>query len=326
MRRILVEEFGDPIRVCRLQETEPGGLGPRTVRVRMIARPINPSDLIPIAGAYAARLAPPFVPGFEGVGTVVDHGPAVEGFTRGQRVLPLGRTGTWSELVDADADWCVPVPDWVPMDLAAQMYINPATAWCLLTSVLDVSPGRAIAVNACGSAISKVLFAMAKARGLGFVALVHGAARSRQWQALGADLVIDCDRQTIAAGLAAARRTLDLGAGLDAVGGPQGTALAEALPMQARFVQYGLLSGKPLAADLAERMDNRIKPELFWLRSVVHAMTPQERLALFEALFAFFRAHPIDLPVEARYDLGHIGAALRHNARRGRDGKILLEG
>ncbi len=326
MRRILVEEFGDPVQVCQFQETEPGGLGPRTVRVRMIARPINPSDLIPITGAYAARLTPPFVPGFEGVGTVVDHGPAVEGFQRGQRVLPLGRTGTWSELVDAEADWCIPVPDWVPMDLAAQMYINPATAWCLLTSVLDLAPGEAIAVNACGSAISKVLFALAKARDLGFVALVHGAERARDWQVLGADSIIDCDRQTIASGLAEARRTHMVRAGLDAIGGPQGTAFAEALPAEARFVQYGLLSGKPLAANLSERAKNRVKPELFWLRSVVHAMTPDERVALFEKLFAFFRAHPVDLPVEARYDLADIGAALRHNARRGRSGKILLEG
>ncbi|MEM1048294.1 MAG: zinc-dependent alcohol dehydrogenase family protein [Pseudomonadota bacterium] len=326
MRRILVEEFGDPVRVCRLQETEPDGLGPRTVRVRMIARPINPSDLIPITGAYAARLTPPFVPGFEGVGTVVDHGPAVEDFQRGQRVLPLGRTGTWSELVDAEADWCVPVPDWVAMDLAAQAYINPATAWCLLTSVLDLAPGEAIVVNACGSAISKVLLALAKARDLRFIALVHGADRSRQWQAMGADDVIDCDRRTIAAGLETARRTFALRAGLDAIGGPQGMALAEALPPEARFVQYGLLSGKPLAADLAERMNNRIKPEMFWLRSVVHAMPPEERLALFEAIFAFFRAHPVDLAVEARYDLAEIGAALRHNARRGRSGKVLLEG
>uniref|UniRef100_UPI00406C4F2C alcohol dehydrogenase catalytic domain-containing protein n=1 Tax=Brevibacillus sp. FSL K6-2834 TaxID=2954680 RepID=UPI00406C4F2C len=41
----------------------------------MDARPINPSDLISIRGAYRHRICLPAVPGYEGVGTVVETGP-----------------------------------------------------------------------------------------------------------------------------------------------------------------------------------------------------------------------------------------------------------
>ncbi|WP_376101006.1 alcohol dehydrogenase catalytic domain-containing protein (plasmid) [Roseomonas sp. CCTCC AB2023176] len=62
----------------------------------MLASPINPSDLVPVAGAYPYRTALPFVPGFEGVGTVERLGSAAAAgapLRPGQRVLPLGSAG-----------------------------------------------------------------------------------------------------------------------------------------------------------------------------------------------------------------------------------------
>ena len=43
----------------------------------MLVRPINPSDLIPITGAYAHRIPLPNIPGYEGVGIVEDVGAGV---------------------------------------------------------------------------------------------------------------------------------------------------------------------------------------------------------------------------------------------------------
>ncbi|MCM2294253.1 hypothetical protein NAC44_18150 [Allorhizobium sp. BGMRC 0089] len=37
------------------------------MRVRMLASGINPSDLIPITGAYGHRITPPMMAGYEGV-------------------------------------------------------------------------------------------------------------------------------------------------------------------------------------------------------------------------------------------------------------------
>ena len=44
----------------------------------MLVRPINPSDLIPITGAYAHRIPLPNIPGYEGVGIVEDVGGRYE--------------------------------------------------------------------------------------------------------------------------------------------------------------------------------------------------------------------------------------------------------
>jgi len=326
MKQILVRRFGDPQAVCETVPQPREALAGGGLRVEMIARPINPSDLIPITGAYRSRLAPPFVPGFEGVGRVTEVGAGLSGFAVGDRVLPLGRTGTWAGEVHADPAWCIPVPGDFDDETAAQLYINPATAWWIMTRELDLAPGDGIAVNACGSAISRLFLAMAKARGIRFSAVVRGAERRAEWQRLGAETIVDRACEDIGSALADVAATHGLKAGIDAIGGSDGLAMAMSLPAGARFIHYGLLSGQTLPGDLQQRVAAGVDIRLFWLRNIVHAMDPADRLALFADLFAFLRAHPVDLPVEGRYGLSEIGPALAHNAQNRRAGKILLTG
>lgn len=326
MHQVLVRQFGNPQAVCEFAPQTRQEMPERGVRVQMIARPINPSDLIPITGAYRSRLLPPFVPGFEGVGRVIETGAQTTGFTVGDRVLPLGKNGTWASEVIADPDWCVPVPDGFGDEMAAQLYINPTTAWWIMTRELDLQPGDGVAVNACGSAISRIFLALAKARGIRFTAIVRGDARCAEWRAFGAETIIDRDREDIGTTLHSVVTEHGLKAGIDAIGGSDGLAMATSLPAGARFIHYGLLSGQPLPGDLQEQVDPDVRVRLFWLRNVVHAMDPEDRAAMFRDLFTFLLANPVELPIEQRYGLADIGAALAHNAENRRAGKILLTG
>ena len=54
------------------------------VRVRMLASPINPSDLLYVSGQYGQQARLPATPGFEGVGVVEAAGPTV---LRGERIV-----------------------------------------------------------------------------------------------------------------------------------------------------------------------------------------------------------------------------------------------
>lgn len=326
MQKILVEEFGDPGAVCKIVPQETAPLPATHLRVALAARPINPSDLIPITGAYRARLMPPFVPGFEGVGRVTQTGTDSTGFAIGDRVLPLGKNGTWASEIIADPDWCVRVPDEFPDEVAAQLYINPATAWWIMTRELDLKPEDSIVVNACGSAISRIFLDIARAQNLRFVAIVRGPERIEEWRALGADTVLDRDRDDIAASLRDLVRSHSLRAGFDAIGGEDGKALALGLPSGATLVHYGLLSGIPLPGDLQMQVAEGVGIKLFWLRNIVHAMDPEGRKQMFNDLFRFVADHSVDLPVEARYELSQISAALAHDKRSKRTGKILLTG
>ena len=101
------------------------------IRVRMIYTPINPSDIIPITGAYYHTVKPPQIAGYEGVGVVVEANRSAESLV-GRRVLPLRGTGTWQCYVDCETSWAVPVPDDIEDTLAARAYINPLAAYLML--------------------------------------------------------------------------------------------------------------------------------------------------------------------------------------------------
>lgn len=60
-------EFGSPKDVLRVESKNIQSPKDHEVLVRMLARPINPSDLIPIRGAYSHRVSLPNIPGYEGV-------------------------------------------------------------------------------------------------------------------------------------------------------------------------------------------------------------------------------------------------------------------
>nr|CAB3461271.1 unnamed protein product [Digitaria exilis] len=75
---LLYDEHGAPDQVLRAADVPPVPLGDRDVCVRMLAAPINPSDINRIEGVYPVR--PPLpgaVGGYEGVGQVHAVGPAV---------------------------------------------------------------------------------------------------------------------------------------------------------------------------------------------------------------------------------------------------------
>ena len=77
MLRAVVRAFGEPRQAVGIEEAERIAPGPGEVEIRIRRAAINPSDLIPVTGAYRSRTTLPFVPGFEGVGEIVRMGDGV---------------------------------------------------------------------------------------------------------------------------------------------------------------------------------------------------------------------------------------------------------
>src|ERR1700682_5818861 len=99
MRAVVYERFGEPSEVLGVRDVPVPEPGPGEVRIRMLASPVNPSDLMAIRGKYGLLPKLPATPGFEGVGIVESAGPGLLGkWLKGKRVAVLGsRTGNWQE-------------------------------------------------------------------------------------------------------------------------------------------------------------------------------------------------------------------------------------
>lgn len=275
MKGLIYRRFGAPHEVLALERLSEASLARGRVRVAMTLAPINPSDLIPITGAYSHRLSPPQAAGYEGVGLVVEADPTLKAWI-GRRVLPLRSGGTWSTILDADPDWLIAVPDNVPDDLAARGYINPLSAKLMLKN-WPVA-GRRIFLTAAGSSCAGLLASWAMAEGASEVlGLCRSASAASRAKSLGmtlateeaaefADIIFDC------------------------VGGDTADRLLSIMSAGAQFVSYGLLSGHPISSTRAKTLQR------FHLRQHLATLSPRAFVGEFEEIWSRLRSDALPPP------------------------------
>jgi NADPH:quinone reductase-like Zn-dependent oxidoreductase len=305
-------QFGDPQDVLQLETGPAKPLVDGMVRVCMQAAPINPSDLIPITGAYRHRVQPPKVAGYEGLGVIGEINAAQTGaFRVGQRVLPLRADGTWQSFVDCDPAWLVAVPDNVPNDIAMRGYINPLAAFLMLDLWSVV--GKNILVTAAGSSCANLIIQWAIAAGAKSVCGIHRSlSRLPVIRELGAHPVSIED--TAAINDAAAQCDLVF----DAVGGDLARTLLSAMPENSRLISYGLLSGQLFA--LPENAKAGISR--FHLRDRLATVSPRKWQGWFDRVWPLLT--PSNLPPVHGFDLADWQAALDLFERPGRAEKPVL--
>jgi NADPH:quinone reductase len=193
MKAIRFEQYGDPTRVLAVRDYPIPEPGDEEVRVRILASPVNPSDLLFVRGLYAGvQPSFPSPAGFEGVGRVDALGPHVQGLVRGQRVVVLNseRGGNWAEYTVLPARRLIPVPDDLSDEQAASFFINPASAIAMLRHVLAIPRGEWLLQSAAGSELGRMIIKLARHDGIRTINVVRRRASVAELQQLGADAVI----------------------------------------------------------------------------------------------------------------------------------------
>lgn len=320
MRSTLVSQFGDPRQVIALVDAERPAPAAGEIEVALSLAAINPSDLIPVTGAYSARTSLPFVPGFEGFGTVARIGAGVTSLKAGDRVIPIGASGLWQEYLLRPAEWCFALPDDISDTDAATAYVNPLTALQLIEALrahFGSLEGRRIGVTAAGSAIGGMLMKLLAGEGADATGIVRSErSAERLAREVPGQVVIGDERH---------RPQLRVDAIIDAVGGPfAGNLIAGTLEPGGAFIQYGALSGVPVPqAAIQARPDIRFS--FLWLRTWVHSAGRTAIETAFARSFDGLRSGLFASRIAEIYPLSQLDAALRHQADPGRDGKLLID-
>src|SRR5262252_7457080 len=107
MQVVMCEAYGGPESLVLKSVASPSP-GPTEVKIRLRARGVSYTDVLRIAGKYHVRTQPPFVPGGEAAGEIVELGSGIAGFDVGDRVLCAG--GFAEEAVQATSD-VIKLPD-----------------------------------------------------------------------------------------------------------------------------------------------------------------------------------------------------------------------
>jgi NADPH:quinone reductase len=273
MRAAVVEAVGSPPVPADVDEPardEGAGL------VEVEAAPLNPVEIRVAAGRHPRRAQPPYVPGLEGAGRVVEsarvppgrrvrfEGPALPGF---------GAHGTLAERAAVPEESLVELPDEADGDLAAALGVVGITALLALDRAAPVDGRRVLVLGATG-AVGQMAVQLAKQMG---ARRVVGAGRSAERlgrvRELGADEVVELREGDLTDAFErAAGGPLDIV--IDPLWGEPAMAALRAIATEGRLVNVGQSAGADVRVPL-ESVRNR--------QGAIHAIssgwTPLERKA-----------------------------------------------
>jgi NADPH:quinone reductase-like Zn-dependent oxidoreductase len=322
MKAVIFEKAGVPAEILEVKEVPLPEPKAGEVRMKVIASPVNPSDVMFVQNLYGIRPVLPSGAGFEGVGIVDAVGEGVS--------VPIGTRasftsiGAWGEYAISQAKSIIPVPAEMPDDVAAQLFVNPFTAYAM---VLDsgVQAGEWLMLTAAGSAFGKMVIQVCQLKGIKIIGTVRRPDMVEELKALGATEIINTTTESVT------RRVKEItsGAGvkciLEAVAGKTAAQVLPCLENGGKMLVYGSLSIDDIPLNAGVMIFKEITLKGFWLTTWMKTASPDAKKEVFGNVIQLLASGQIKLPVEAVYGLDDVVQAVTHSLAEGRTGKILVK-
>ncbi|OMO67582.1 Alcohol dehydrogenase superfamily, zinc-type [Corchorus capsularis] len=270
-RAVVYEHQGPPDSVTRLVELSPVEVKENQVCVKMLASPINPSDINRIEGVYPVRPEVPAVGGYEGVGEVYSVGSAVKGFAPGDLVIPSPpSSGMWQTYVVKDDDMWHKISEDSPIEYAATVTVNPLTALRMLEDFTTLNSGDSIVQNGATSIVGQCVIQLAKFRGIHSINIIRDRPGSdevkEKLKALGADEVFTESQLEVKNVKSLLSNIPEPALGFNCVGGNAASLVLKFLSQGGTMVTYGGMSKKPVAVPTSSFIFKDLSLRGFWLQ------------------------------------------------------------
>jgi NADPH2:quinone reductase len=241
MRAAICPAYGPPD-VVRIEEQPSPGLEAGQVRVKVGAAAVNFPDVLLVANEYQISVPPPFVPGSEFAGEIVETREGTEGFAVGDRVTGTGLVGAFAEEVVVPAGGLTRIPDGVDDRTAAAFGVAYRTAYHTLRSMARVQEGDELIVLGAGGGVGLAAVQLGVQLGAAVTAVASSAEKLDVASGYGASHLINYKSADLRGALKDA-----VPGGADVVIDPVGGELSEpalrSLGRGGRFVTVGFASG-----------------------------------------------------------------------------------
>ncbi|XP_061453665.1 enoyl-[acyl-carrier-protein] reductase, mitochondrial isoform X2 [Rhineura floridana] len=275
----ILQRFFSVCKVCRdtktpaytgLKDIDLAELGDSEVYVKMIAAPINPSDINMIQGTYAILTDLPAVGGNEGVGQVVETGSHVASLKPGDLVIPADAgLGTWRTEAIFGEETLLKMPPDIPLTCAATLGVNPCTAYRMLSDFEALKPGDSVIQNAANSGVGQAVIQIAAAKGIKTINVVRDRPNLQELvdrlKSLGADHVITEEMLRKPEGKDLFKKIPRPVLALNGVGGKSATELLRHLQHKGTMVTYGGMSKQPVTVPVSALIFKDVKLRGFWM-------------------------------------------------------------
>jgi NADPH2:quinone reductase len=230
----------------RIQDLPSPPCGPEQVRIANHAAALNFPDVLITRGQYQLHLDPPFTPGSECAGVVVEVGSHVKTFAVGDRVLTVSGAGAFADevVVTPSVQQVHLIPDDMTFAQAAGFGMVYGTALHGLRQRGALQPDESVLVLGSSGGCGGAAVGVARAMGARVVAGASSPEKCAAANALGAHHVIDYTSEDLRG------RVMDItgGAGVDVVFDPVGGALFDqarrCVGWNGRYLVVGFAAGE----------------------------------------------------------------------------------
>jgi NADPH:quinone reductase len=227
-----------------VREIEPPGQPEEgQVKVDVVARGIQFSDLVRIAGDYQDKSGFPFVVGGDGAGVVVETGVGVENISVGQKVLV---NSGCVEQINVSSRSVTPIPEGVDMNIAASFRNNYATAYYGMQRA-NLQAGETLLVHGAAGGVGLAAVDIGKLYGATVIGTASSDEKLAVVKKLGADHVVNYTD-----GFRDEVKELTGGRGVDVIYDPVGGDVFDesmrCIAPFGRILIVGFTSGRPALA------------------------------------------------------------------------------
>jgi NADPH2:quinone reductase len=297
--------------------------GPGQAIVRVEAVGLNFADTLITSGKYQWKPDLPFSPGAEIAGVIEYLSVEHPGLAPGQRIMAYVNWGGARQKIAVDAGALIPIPDAVPMTVAAGLSVTYGTAMHGLSDRGRLKSGETVVVTGAAGGAGQAAIEIAKLMGARVIAVASSPEKCAFAKAAGADETIEFPGTD----LKAAVRALTDGNGADVVydciGGAASEPLVRVLAWQGRFLVVGFAAGEipkiPLNLLLLRGAE---MAGVFWGEAVRRA--PERHRANMLQVLDWVAAGRLKPHIHGTYPLDQIGEALSVLERREATGKVVV--
>jgi len=228
----------------RIIERDAQPLQSDEVRIKIYAAGLNFPDLLMTHGKYQFRPEPPFVPGLEAAGEVIEVGSDVRSVKTGDRVMVAGKGGALAEQWVARETAVSPLPPALSFSEGACWQTAASTAWHSLVERGHLQSGESVLVLGASGGVGMAAVKMAKHLDATVIGTGSSAEKRHAINQAGADHVLDSADEELASQV----KVLTQGKGVDVIFDPVGGDLAltatRAIAWNGRYLIVGFASGQ----------------------------------------------------------------------------------
>lgn len=295
--------------------------GQAIVNVKAVG--LNFADTLITRGKYQFKPDLPFSPGAEIAGVVESVSDEGSGISPGERVMAYVNWGGAAEKIAVDSSALVPLPDNVPMTVAAGLSVTYGTAMHGLRDRGRLQKGETVVVTGAAGGAGQAAIEIAKLMDARVIAVASSKEKLDIARRAGADDTIIFPGSDLKSEV----RALTGGSGAnvvyDCIGGEASEPLIRALAWQGRFLVVGFAAGEipkiPLNLLLLRGAE---MTGVFWGESV--RRDPAGHRANMLQLLDWVATGRLSPRIHATYPLERIVEALGVLERREATGKVVL--